>query len=87
MNDLRRRHARRDLEELEEQVAAGEIDEETAARLRSGYERELAASNAPAERTMPAIPRRALIGTVLALAVFTVAAGVAAVWGRRTGAR
>jgi len=39
----RRRHALRDLEELAEQVAAGELDGETAERLRAGYEAELAA--------------------------------------------
>lgn len=37
----RRELALRDLEELSDQVEAGEIDDETAARLRSGYEREL----------------------------------------------
>jgi tetratricopeptide (TPR) repeat protein len=39
----RRRIALRDLEELAEQVENGELDEETAARLRAGYEAELAA--------------------------------------------
>ena len=40
---LRERHelAVRDLEELQEQVEAGEIDDATAANLRAGYEREL----------------------------------------------
>ena len=38
----RRAHARRDLEELTEQVELGEIDEATATRLRAGYEQELA---------------------------------------------
>ena len=39
----RRRIALRDLEELAEQVLNGELDEETAGRLRAGYEAELAA--------------------------------------------
>ncbi|NNC92751.1 MAG: hypothetical protein HKN80_09695 [Acidimicrobiia bacterium] len=39
----RRRFALRDLEEVAEQVAAGELDEATAGRLRAGYEAELAA--------------------------------------------
>jgi tetratricopeptide (TPR) repeat protein len=39
----RRRYALRDLEELAVQVATGELDEATAARLRAGYEAELAA--------------------------------------------
>jgi len=39
----RRRIALRDLEELAEQVLNGELDEETAAPLRAGYEAELAA--------------------------------------------
>jgi len=39
----RRRYALRDLEELAEQVAAGELDEATAEQLRAGYEAELAA--------------------------------------------
>lgn len=57
----RRSHALRDLEELAEQVATGELDDEAAARLRAGYEAELAevdlaameAQAAPAEPTIP----------------------------------
>jgi tetratricopeptide (TPR) repeat protein len=44
-NEERRRHALRDLEELAEQVEAGELDEATAERLRAGYEAELAAAS------------------------------------------
>lgn len=40
--DERVRNAQRDLEELAEQVDAGEIDETTAVRLEAGYRRELA---------------------------------------------
>jgi tetratricopeptide (TPR) repeat protein len=42
----RRRLAARDLEELTEQVEAGEIDEATAARLEEGYRAELADAEA-----------------------------------------
>ena len=42
----RRDIARTDLEELAQQVDDGELDEETAAELRSGYEAELAAAEA-----------------------------------------
>lgn len=42
----RRQHAIRDLEELSEQVADGELDEATAERLRAGYQAELEAVNA-----------------------------------------
>ena len=42
----RRDLARTDLEELAQQVEDGELDEETAAGLRSGYETELAAAEA-----------------------------------------
>jgi len=51
----RRSHALRDLEELDEQVATGELDDETAARLRAGYEAELAAVELAAEKA-PAAP-------------------------------
>ena len=46
----RRDLARTDLEELAQQVEDGELDEETAAGLRSGYETELAAAKIGAER-------------------------------------
>ena len=71
----RRRHALRDLEEVEEQLAAGELDEETAARLRAGYEAELQSlESAPAraaEDSTPVGSRRALIGALLIIGAFT----------------
>lgn len=81
--DQRRANARRDLEELAEQVELGEIDEATAALLRAGYEQELAdAEQAPATPRVPAdggrgggplSPRRAVAGAVTIIALFTVA--------------
>lgn len=73
MSEERRLHASRDLAELEDQVAAGEIDEKTAARLRRRYEAELAAPVVAEARDMPGIPRRALIATGLALVALTIA--------------
>lgn len=82
----RRSHALRDLEELSEQVAIGELDEATAAELRAGYEAELAAVEREAtqpEVAAPADPggrssRRALIGALLLIGAFTVVIIVAA---------
>ncbi|MBN2112590.1 MAG: hypothetical protein JW785_00525 [Acidimicrobiia bacterium] len=51
----RRRIVQRDLEELAQQVAEGEIDAATAARLEAGYRAELA----EVERALEARPRRA----------------------------
>jgi len=50
----RRSHALRDLEELAEQVATGELDDETAAQLRAGYEAELAAVDLAAQEAQTA---------------------------------
>lgn len=50
----RRRAARRDLDELAQQVAEEEIDAATAARLESGYRAELA----EADRALAALPAR-----------------------------
>ncbi len=71
MSGERGAYAERDLAELADQVAAGEIDEATAARLRRRYEEDLTSSEAAPVRDLPAIPRRALLGTALVLAVFT----------------
>lgn len=83
----RRRYALRDLEEIDEQLAAGELDEETAARLRTQYEAELAALehgdppeqqepvDAPDESRHdaagPPSSRRALIGALLLIGALT----------------
>jgi tetratricopeptide (TPR) repeat protein len=59
----RRELAKRDLEELGEQVEAGEIDAETASRLRAGYEQELRKAEAalgdlpPSDAPQPAAPQ------------------------------
>lgn len=74
----RRRHALRDLEELAEQVAAGEIDEETAAGLRAGYEDELATVEQLAAGDVPAAPlegrspQRAVVGALILIGSLTV---------------
>jgi cytochrome c-type biogenesis protein CcmH/NrfG len=74
----RRRHALRDLEELAEQVAAGELDEATAQSLREGYEAELAAVKQPAAGPEPGSPsegrsaRRAVAGSLLLIGALTV---------------
>jgi cytochrome c-type biogenesis protein CcmH/NrfG len=52
----RRRHALRDLEELAEQVEAGDIDEDSAAELEAGYRTELEAVEERLER-LPAAAR------------------------------
>jgi tetratricopeptide (TPR) repeat protein len=58
----RRELALRDLEELAEQVEAGEIDEETASSLRAGYQAELDDVTARLD-AMPVKPKRTTIGT------------------------
>lgn len=74
----RRRHALRDLEELTEQVAAGELDEATAETLRAGYEAELAAVEQLASGLTPAAPlegrspQRAMIGALILIGSLTV---------------
>ena len=82
----RRLHALRDLEELAEQVAIGELDEQTADRLRAGYQSELEAVELalqgaepvrPAEVSRAAEPAersrgRAMTGAFLLIGAFTV---------------
>ena len=83
----RRDHAMRDLVELADQVETGEIDDATAARLRARYRAELEAVDAAlaAPRKQQAAkpgqtaavakrrlsPRRAIVGTLLLMAAFT----------------
>jgi len=79
----RRRHALRDLDELAEQVAVGELDEATAESLRAGYEAELAAVEQLAAGHTPAAPpqgrspqarspQRAMIGAFILIGSLTV---------------
>ncbi len=78
----RRRHALRDLEEVSEQVASGELDEATAQELRAGYEAELEAVEQALQRTKTSTrpagpppgrsPRRAMGGALLLIGAFTV---------------
>ncbi|MDH3605866.1 MAG: hypothetical protein OER12_02605 [Acidimicrobiia bacterium] len=82
----RRLHAIRDLEELAEQVAVGELDEAMAERLRAGYQAELEAvdralegaeSETPIESPAATHPAgrsrgRALVGAFLLIGAFTV---------------
>ncbi|MDH3538683.1 MAG: hypothetical protein OEP52_01700 [Acidimicrobiia bacterium] len=74
----RRRHALRDLEELAEQVAAGEIDEETASTLQAGYEDEIATVERLAAGSAPAAPlegrstQRAVVGALILIGSLTV---------------
>jgi tetratricopeptide (TPR) repeat protein len=90
----RRRYAQRDLEELAEQVAAGELDEAAAGKLRAGYEAELAAveqtAGVPAQVTAKTPDRapdpplegrstgRAIAGTFILIGALTVVILVAA---------
>ncbi len=73
----RRQHALRDLDELAEQVASGELDEATAARLRAGYEAELEAVDRGQQGSESGVPtegrssRRAIAGALLLIAAFT----------------
>ena len=70
----------RDLAEIDAQVASGELDAATAARLRAAYEEEraalLAAEAAPLRSDTRRSPQRALVGGlilgvgVIAIAVF-----------------
>lgn len=78
----RRASVERDLAELEQQVAAGEIDERTADELRRAYVAERLETDAELERaadapeTRPRSLRRALVGNLI------VTVGIAAlVWG------
>lgn len=84
--EQRLEHVRVDLRELEEQLELGEVDAVTAARLRSGYERELEeleASASPLDPDDPVDPattrsqsrsyRRAIVGAVALIAAFTLA--------------
>jgi tetratricopeptide (TPR) repeat protein len=74
----RRRHALRDLDELAEQVADGELDEATAESLRAGYEAELAtveqlaAGDTPAAPVEGRSPKRALVGASVLVGSLTV---------------
>jgi cytochrome c-type biogenesis protein CcmH/NrfG len=80
----RRGHALRDLAELDVQVAAGELDEATAARLRAGYEAELEAVEQLASHAAPApalegrSPQRAIAGSLVLIGALTVVILVAA---------
>ena len=73
----RRRHALRDLDELAEQVAAGELDEATAESLRAGYEAELAtveqlaAGHTPAAPLEGRSPKRAVVGAFILIGSLT----------------
>lgn len=83
----RARHARRDLEELRQQIADGEIDPEAAAELRTRYESDLAIAEAElTELPQAATPtpaaarpakarvpqtRRILVGAAVVLVVLT----------------
>lgn len=78
----RRRHALRDLEELSEQAASGELDEATAEELRAGYQAELEAveqalqdaksASRPAGPPPERSSRRAMAGALLLIGAFTV---------------
>jgi len=76
--DDRREHVLRDLDELSDQVAAGELDTETADRLRAAYEAELEAMERGPKRDEPDdLPqgrssRRTLAGAFLLIGAFTV---------------
>ena len=68
--------ARLDLQEVESQLAAGDLDRETADRLTATYQREIDFLVGGAEVETPATPsarswRRAVIGTVLVAAAVT----------------
>jgi tetratricopeptide (TPR) repeat protein len=74
----RREHVLRDLDELSDQVAAGEMDTETADRLRAAYEAELGAMERGPQHDEPDdLPqgrssRRTLAGAILLIGAFTV---------------
>ena len=74
----RRRHALRDLDELSEQVEAGELDEATAERLRAAYRAELEAVDQELQRSeshsspQARSSRRAMAGALLLIGAFTV---------------
>lgn len=78
------RQARLDLEELEVQIATGEIDEETGSRLRSAYEAEIAAAESAVGSTGTDDPlpqtrsrKRIVIGAGILVLGLATAVGVA----------
>ena len=74
-NELERQ-ARLDLAELDEQVAAGEIDDETAAKLRAGYLAEIAEARAAADRPPTRSRGRLLAGGAILVVGLAVAIGI-----------
>lgn len=69
----------RSLEDLDRELAAGDLDPADAATLRADYERRLAMLDAPLEPEPPARPRRTgrTVAVVTLVAVFAVGAGLA----------
>ncbi len=79
--------ARRDLDELEQQVEVGEIDEQTASELRAGYLAELQSATDELARLDTAVPdepaeaptnRRTIVGASMLILAVAVAIGLAA---------
>jgi cytochrome c-type biogenesis protein CcmI len=77
--DEEREFLRRSLDDLDRELAAGDLDPADAATLRADYERRLARLDAPVEPAPPARSRRTgrTVAVVALVAVFAVGAGVA----------